>query len=556
MGTPMARNLIELGHEVTLFNRTREKAELLAGPGVRVAASVADAVGNVQAALTMVTGDPAEEALTWGPGGLLESLPPGAIHLCMSSIGVGLSRRMAEAHAQAGQGYVAAPVLGKPSQASARQTWILAGGPEVQVNRCLTLLEALGRGITRVGEKAELAHALKLGANTLTIAVVEALAEVLAFGEKAGMAPSEYLRILNTGLFKSPLLDAFGGMIARRDHDPSDQTLDLAAKDLALMLQSAHGMDVTLPMAAPLLAEVENARNLGLGEKDLTVLAMVRRMEVEHAPAPAPHQPGRSRRHADPPPPRSVPPAPPRALEPPGPMAPLVAPPPPPQGGPVPSVHPLIPPTPAAEAPRAQATGKSPSRQERRKAAQPRKKGEPERRKVQPRDPRKPAVVVPVVPKPIPVPMPRPLPAVTPPKVPVAAIPKVPSVEPPAPPPPPPAVPAKSRLEEATFPAKGPKGVVDLALSSTTHFEEKDGMVWAWNGGQCLATSWRSFPEVELALSQVLFVKIQSRILLNPMTVQHVKPLFAGRGKVTVTGGQELTAGREATRRLLFLLGM
>jgi hypothetical protein len=115
---------------------------------------------------------------------------------------------------------------------------------------------------------------------------------------------------------------------------------------------------------------------------------------------------------------------------------------------------------------------------------------------------------------------------------------------------------ARPRPEEATILAKGPKGFVDLPLSGTTHFEEKDGVVWAWSGGQCLATSWRSFQDVEQALSQVLFVKIQSRILLNPMTVQHVKPLFAGRGKVTVLGGQELTAGREATRRLLFLLGM
>ena len=109
MGAPVARNLAELGHEVTVYNRTPGRGGKLAAT---VAPTVAEAVAKVQVALTLVTGDAAEEALTFRPDGLLAHLAPGAVHLSMSDISVALSRRLAQAHSGAGQGYVAAPILG------------------------------------------------------------------------------------------------------------------------------------------------------------------------------------------------------------------------------------------------------------------------------------------------------------------------------------------------------------------------------------------------------------------------------------------------------------
>jgi len=288
MGTPMARVLLEQGHEVTLFDRTPGRAEALGLEGARVGATVAEAVKTAQVALTMVTDDAAEEALALDPGGLVASLTAGAIHLCMSSIGPAASRRLAAAHAKAGQGYVAAPVLGRPGGVPTRQLWILAAGPENQVNRCLPILEGLGRGLTRVGTEPSQAHAMKLGANALTVAMVETLAEVLAFGEKAGIAQADYLRVLNLGLFKSPLLDSFGGLIARSDFEPSDQTLDLAHKDMTLILRAGEDLKVGLPMAAALEAQLVAARSRGLGGMDLTALALARRMEAGAVASPPP----------------------------------------------------------------------------------------------------------------------------------------------------------------------------------------------------------------------------------------------------------------------------
>ncbi|WP_306599213.1 NAD(P)-binding domain-containing protein [Geothrix sp. 21YS21S-2] len=564
MGAPMARNLIELGHEVTLWNRTPERADVMAAPGVHISPTVSDAVAKAQVALTMVSDDAAEEALTYGPGGLLEELGHGAIHLCMSTIGVDTSRRLAEAHAKAGQGYVAAPVLGKPSDAASRRLWVLAAGPETQVNRCLVALEALGRGITRVGTRAEVAHALKLGANLLTVAMVETLGEVLAFGEKAGFAPADYLRLLNLGLLKSPPMDAFGGLMVRQDYEPSDQTLDLAAKDLELVIRSSRDLGVAMPMAAPLLLQVENAAGRGLGGRDLTALALVHRQDAkldEPAPVP-PAEPARpltkserrknaaarkageperrvgteSRRPAKEAPPEVHAAAVPRPHVPAEPRPHLAAPP-RPHAPAEHKAHLTVPPKPPPPRPHVE-----------------------ERPHLEP----EPAALA--APEPVPAPEPKPIPAPEPEPIPAPEPKPIPAPEPvpapspgtvpepvPGPVPEPGAV--KALVDEPSFAAIGPEGALLVDLDSTTHFEAIDGAVHAWVEGRRHATPWRSFEEVELAFNQVLFVRIQRTILLNPQAVLDIRSLFGGRAKVRVAGGIELPATREAAKRLRFLLG-
>jgi len=521
----------------------------MAAPGVRVSPTVSDAVAKAQVALTMVADDAAEEDLTYGPGGLLEEMGHGAIHLCMSTIGLDTSRRLAEAHAKAGQGYVAAPVLGKPSDAASRRLWVLAAGPETQVNRCLVALEALGRGITRVGTRAEVAHALKLGANLLTVAMVETLGEVLAFGEKAGFAPADYLRLLNLGLLKSPPMDAFGGLMVRQDYEPSDQTLDLAAKDLELIMRASRDLGMGMPMAAPLLRQVGNAAERGLGGRDLTALALVHRQDARldepapPAPAeparPAPAEPARpltkaerrknaaARKAGEPErrkdaesrkPAREAPPEG-HAAAVPRPHVPVVAKP-----------HPAVPPGPIHPIPPKPLPPTVPHVE-----ARPHRDPEP----VAPAAP-EPAPV----PEPVPAPMPEPVPVPTPEPAPV-----------PTPEPVPGAGAVQALVDEPSFAAIGPEGALMVELDSTSHFEAVDGAVHAWVEGRRHATPWRSFEEVELAFNHVLFVRIQRTILLNPQAVLDIRSLFGGRAKVRVAGGMELPATREAAKRLRFLLG-
>src|SRR5579863_9707903 len=113
MGTGIAKSLLRAGHRVTVYNRTRERAEALRANGATVAASIAEACRS-EVLFTMVADDAALESLVFGEGGILASLPRGAVHVSLSTIGVAFSDRLTAAHAQAGQDYVAAPVFGRP----------------------------------------------------------------------------------------------------------------------------------------------------------------------------------------------------------------------------------------------------------------------------------------------------------------------------------------------------------------------------------------------------------------------------------------------------------
>ena len=129
MGSAIALNLVKAGHRVIVFNRTRAKAEALASQGAEVAESVADACRR-PVVITMLADDAAVEAAFFGDGNGLSALGKGAVHISMSTISVALSDRLAEAHRNAGQSYVAAPVFGRPEAAAAAKLFVVAAGPE------------------------------------------------------------------------------------------------------------------------------------------------------------------------------------------------------------------------------------------------------------------------------------------------------------------------------------------------------------------------------------------------------------------------------------------
>lgn len=276
MGDAMARRLAG-AFELAVFNRDLGKARPFAALGARVATTVREAAEDADLALTMLADDAAEEALAFGPGGLLEVLPPGAIHVSMSTLGIATSARLAEAHTDAGQGYVAAPVFGRPPAAASGQLWILAAGAEADLARCQPVFEALGQGVFPLGERPATAHALKLAGNTLLVTVVEALGEVFAFGEKAGIPPETALKVLNTALLKSPLAEAYGAAVVKELFDPAGFALRLGLKDVSLALRAAEAYQAPLPLASVLRDRLLTATARGYGDLDLSALSRLSR---------------------------------------------------------------------------------------------------------------------------------------------------------------------------------------------------------------------------------------------------------------------------------------
>ncbi|MDO9713498.1 NAD(P)-dependent oxidoreductase [Paracraurococcus lichenis] len=150
MGSGMAANLLQAGHEVTVYNRTPAKAEALLAQGARASADIAGACHG-EAVITMLADDAALEAVTRGEAGLLASLPPGALHVSSSTISVDLSERLTAAHAAAGQRFVSAPVFGRPDAAARRELFVLAAGADEAVATARPLLEAIGKAVLSTG---------------------------------------------------------------------------------------------------------------------------------------------------------------------------------------------------------------------------------------------------------------------------------------------------------------------------------------------------------------------------------------------------------------------
>jgi 3-hydroxyisobutyrate dehydrogenase-like beta-hydroxyacid dehydrogenase len=198
MGRPMARHVAAAGHRVTVFNRTPERAEPLA-QATTIAASAADASHDREVVVTMLADDRAVEEVVFGrpdeggtlTPGVLAALPSGAVHLSMSTISVTLARRLFEAHRAAGQGFVSAPVFGRPDMAEAHRLWVVAAGAREDAARCRPIFEAVGTGVTVVGEEAWQANAVKLAGNFTIAAAIETLGEAFAArGRRASMRRS------------------------------------------------------------------------------------------------------------------------------------------------------------------------------------------------------------------------------------------------------------------------------------------------------------------------------------------------------------------------------
>jgi len=275
MGSAMARNLIKAGHTLTVYNRTRSRAELFQSLGAKVAESPAAAASAAEALITMLADDHAVENVIFAPGNVLQALPAGAVHVSMSTISVALSRRLAEAHRERQQHYIAAPVFGRPDAAAAAKLFIVAAGPAEQVERCRPVFDTIGQKTFRAGEEAPAANVIKLTGNFLTTTVIESLAESFALVRKFRLDPNIFLEILTGSLFTAPVYRNYGSMIAADKFEPAGFKLPLGMKDNRLLLTAAEEAAVPMPMASLVHDRFLAALAQGLGDADWAAIARI-----------------------------------------------------------------------------------------------------------------------------------------------------------------------------------------------------------------------------------------------------------------------------------------
>lgn len=248
MGSGMAATLLKTGHELTVYNRTPQKAKLLTEKGATVAPTVADAC-NGDVVITMLSDDAALESVVFGGAGIVNNLPKGAMHVSCSTISVSLADKLTAEHAQRGQRFVSAPVFGRPEAAASAKLFIVAAGAMDAVDACAPLLDAMGQRTFRFGEKPSSANLVKISGNFMISSTIEMLSEAMALVSKAGLDQHEYLNFLTSTLFAAPIYKTYGTLIADKKFKPAGFAVPLGFKDLHLALAAGDALRVPLPLA-------------------------------------------------------------------------------------------------------------------------------------------------------------------------------------------------------------------------------------------------------------------------------------------------------------------
>ena len=274
MGVGMAHNLLRAGHQLTAYNRSREKAEALKADGAEVAASPAEACRSAQVAFTMLADDNAVADTAFGERGIVAGLPPNAIHISSSTISANLARKLAAEHAAGGQGYLSAPVFGRPDAAENKKLIVVAGGKTEEIERARPLLEAISRAVFVAGPEPWHANLFKLCGNFMLASMLETFGEAFATVRKSGADHHTFLDIMNE-LFGSPVYKNYGTTIANEKFEPAGFTLKLGLKDVRLILEAAGEVNAPMPLASLLRDHLFAAISHGQEQLDWSSISQV-----------------------------------------------------------------------------------------------------------------------------------------------------------------------------------------------------------------------------------------------------------------------------------------
>jgi 2-hydroxy-3-oxopropionate reductase len=248
MGAAMAGNLLEAGHELVVHNRTRTKAEQLMSYGARVADSPREVAEVSDIIITMLPGPPEVEEVVAGQGGLLEGAREGALIVDMSTSSPLLARQLVHSAREWGVRMLDGPVSGGDVGARDGTLSIMVGGEDEDFERARTLFEVMGETVVHVGGTG--AGQVVKACNQIVVAlVIEAVAEALVLGSKAGVAPDRVVEVLSGGLAANKVLDVKGEKFLSRDFTPGGK-VEYHRKDLGIALSAGREYGVTLPVTA------------------------------------------------------------------------------------------------------------------------------------------------------------------------------------------------------------------------------------------------------------------------------------------------------------------
>ena len=266
MGKPMARNLMKAGHELVVYNRSREKTDELAQEGAEAAGSPAEVSAACGTIITMLPDSPEVQEVVAGGHGVLEGIGEGSLLVDMSTISPVVTEELAAEVAEKGAGMLDAPVSGGEPGAVQGMLSIMVGGSEENFKRARPIFEILGDTVVHVGGVG--AGQVVKACNQIVVAlVIEAVSEALVLGSKAGVDPAKIIEVLSGGLAGNKVMEAKRNFFLEHDFDPGFR-VELHHKDLGVALAAGKEYRVALPVTALVSQMLEALLAKGRGDRD------------------------------------------------------------------------------------------------------------------------------------------------------------------------------------------------------------------------------------------------------------------------------------------------
>jgi 2-hydroxy-3-oxopropionate reductase len=273
MGMPMARNLMEAGYELTVHNRSPEKAEELGKEGAAVAATPREVAENSDVVITMLPDSPQVREVVAGEEGVLEGISEGALLIDMSTISPVVTEELAEALQEKGASMLDAPVSGGDVGAIEGTLSIMVGGEQADFQRAKPLFEAMGKTITHVGPTG--AGQVTKAANQVVVALtIEAVSEALVLGSAGGVSAQKILEVLSGGLASNKVMEVKREKFLSHSFEPGFRS-ELHHKDLGIALAAGREYGVVLPVTAIVDQMLLSMRRKGWGGEDHSALLRI-----------------------------------------------------------------------------------------------------------------------------------------------------------------------------------------------------------------------------------------------------------------------------------------
>lgn len=270
MGSRMAKNLLDKGFPLSVWNRTAGRAEPLRAAGAAVAATPRDLAAASDVVVSSVSDPAAVERLVFAEDGILQSARQGFRYVETSTISPELSQRIAEAFRLRGAEALEAPVTGSKNGAAQGTLLFMTGGRREVHDELQSVLMAMGSKAIYCGDTGK-ASVVKLIGNSMISFMLEGLCEGLLVGTRAGLTIDTILEVIMASGYASPYFPFKGGAIARRDWD-THFSIDLLVKDQTLMLAEASRRRVPMPGLAAIREVCQSARALGYGGEDIAAV--------------------------------------------------------------------------------------------------------------------------------------------------------------------------------------------------------------------------------------------------------------------------------------------